>query len=188
MAATNHAQAIKQDSKMYLTTALWQLLQTKSLSELTVTQVVKRAGVSRMAFYRNFESLADILTAYFKPQIEARFDDVIKHVPTAQKMAAIGEFFTDLAPELKLAVDRDFEPIIQQIFDDNMMAFYQQTAMMQGLTAAQQKYWAHFMSAGVYAIWRTWLLDGRHESLDTIHDLIGTFQQATMAALQAQKG
>lgn len=65
MAATNHAQAIKQDSKDYLTTALLQLLEKNIYSSITVSQVVRRAGVSRMAFYRNFDSLDDVLTRLF---------------------------------------------------------------------------------------------------------------------------
>ena len=73
MAATNHAQAIKKDSQTYLTTALLQLLRTHDLDTITVTQVVKRAGVSRMAFYRNFTTLEDLLTAYFARRLQRGF-------------------------------------------------------------------------------------------------------------------
>ena len=57
MAATQHAQLIKQDSRDYLTTALLQLLETHDLATITVTQVVKRAGVSRMAFSVSYTHL-----------------------------------------------------------------------------------------------------------------------------------
>lgn len=44
------------------------------------------------------------------------------------------------------------------------------------------------MSAGVYAIWREWLLGGQLEPLTMIHELLATLQTATMQALtQAQK-
>lgn len=69
MAATQHAQQIKQDSQDYLTIALFQLLQKKELDQIKVTELIKRAGVSRMAFYRNYHSLAEILEQYFAPQI-----------------------------------------------------------------------------------------------------------------------
>lgn len=183
MAATNHAQAIKKDSQTYLTTALLQLLRTHDLDTITVTQVVKRAGVSRMAFYRNFSTLAELLTAYFAPAIAARFQDVLQHVPAEQKLVAMGQFFSDFAPTLQLAAQRGFESIIQQLFDDNMTTFYQTTMAEAGLTAVQLKYWTKFMSAGVYAIWREWLLNGQVESLTTIHDLLATLQNSTMEAL-----
>lgn len=183
MAATNHAQAIKKDSQTYLTTALLQLLRTHDLDTITVTQVVKRAGVSRMAFYRNFSTLAELLTDYFAPAIAARFQDVLQHVPAEQKLVAMGQFFGDFAPALQLAAQRGFESIIQQLFDDNMTTFYQTTMAEAGLTAVQLKYWTKFMSAGVYAIWREWLLNGQVESLTTIHDLLATLQNSTMEAL-----
>ncbi|GEO66803.1 TetR/AcrR family transcriptional regulator [Levilactobacillus spicheri] len=183
MAATHHAQVIKRDSQTYLTTALFQLLETTDLKRITVTQVVKRAGVSRMAFYRNFTTLDDLLRAYFEPAIAARFRDVSDHVPADQKLATIGAFFTEFAPMLRLATERGFEHIIRTAFDQNMTAFYQVTLAQTALTSAQRTYWTRFMSAGVYAIWREWLLDGQREPLTTIHDLIGTFQTATMRAL-----
>ncbi|ALO05127.1 TetR/AcrR family transcriptional regulator [Lactiplantibacillus paraplantarum] len=183
MAATNHAQAIKKDSQTYLTTALLQLLKTHDLDTITVTQVVKRAGVSRMAFYRNFATLDDLLTTYFAPAIAARFQDVLQHVPANQKLLAMGQFFSELAPTLRLAEQRGFESIIQRLFDDNMMIYYQTTMENGPLTAVQLKYWTKFMSAGVYAIWREWLLGGQLESLTTIHELLATLQTATMQAL-----
>ena len=88
MAATKHAQQIEQDSQDYLATALLQLLTTKELADLTVTQVVKRAGVSRMAFYRNFNTLDDVLTAYFGPIITARFADISYRQPTSCRRLA----------------------------------------------------------------------------------------------------
>ncbi|MFC6261859.1 TetR/AcrR family transcriptional regulator [Levilactobacillus fujinensis] len=186
MAATKHAQALKQDSQDYLATALLQLLATNDLADLTVTQVVKRAGVSRMAFYRNFTTLADVLTAHFEPILTTRFDDVLAHIPQEQKLVNLTTFFTELTPTLRLAVERGFEPVIQQIFDTNMVRFYAATMTWNGATESQQKYWTQFMTAGIYRIWREWLLTGQQESLTTIHDLIATFQTATMAALQAE--
>ncbi len=188
MAATNHAQAIKKDSQTYLTTALLQLLRTHDLDTITVTQVVKRAGVSRMAFYRNFTTLEDLLSTYFAPAIAARFQDVLQHVPANQKLLAMGQFFSDFAPTLRLAEQRGFENIIQQLFNTNMTNYYQATMANGTLTAVQLKYWTRFMSAGVYAIWREWLLGGQLESLTTIHELLATLQTVTMQALtQAQK-
>ncbi|AYM01536.1 TetR/AcrR family transcriptional regulator [Levilactobacillus yiduensis] len=185
MAATQHAQNLKQDSQDYLATALLQLLAHTDLSDLTVTAVVKRAGVSRMAFYRNFTTLTDVLLAHFSPIISGQFDDILAHVPQDQKLTALGTFFTDLGPTLRLAVTRGFEPVFQQLFDENMQRFYAATVTWPGATPIQKKYWTQFMSAGIYRIWREWLLGGQQESLETIHDLIATFQTATMQALQA---
>ena len=44
-----------------LKTALMQLMKEKSLDKITITELVKRSGVSRTAFYRNYSSKEDIL-------------------------------------------------------------------------------------------------------------------------------
>lgn len=47
-------------------TALLQLMQEHNLKEISVTQIVKRAGVSRGAFYRNYDTKEDVLRAISK--------------------------------------------------------------------------------------------------------------------------
>ena len=47
-----------------LTEALLQLMKKKPLAQITVSELCKKAGVSRISFYRNFESMQDILIQY----------------------------------------------------------------------------------------------------------------------------
>ena len=56
-------------TKEAIETALLQLLEKKTLDEINVTELVKRAGVGRNSFYRNYMSKADIL----KKMHEERF-------------------------------------------------------------------------------------------------------------------
>lgn len=183
MAATKHAQLIKQDSKDYLVTALLQLLETKNLNEISVSQVVKRAGVSRMAFYRNFDTLDDLLRSYFEPVIKARFDEVKNKISEEDKLNKVGGFFNDYADILRLSTEHGFEYVIKDLFDKNMLEFYNTISLPDNLTPVERRYWTKFMSAGVYAIWSEWLLGGRKESLEEIHALIGGFQNSTMQLL-----
>ena len=72
MAATNYSQTIKNDTKDFITTVILQLLgiqktseKPKTLVQLTVSNVCQRAGVSRMAFYRNFDSINQVIYQYY---------------------------------------------------------------------------------------------------------------------------
>ena len=47
-------------------TALLQLLGKKELTKISISELVKRAGVSRAAFYRNYDSKEEILESVFK--------------------------------------------------------------------------------------------------------------------------
>ncbi len=48
-------------SGQWIYEALSELLQEKSLGEITITEVVDRAKLGRATFYRNFDSLEDVL-------------------------------------------------------------------------------------------------------------------------------
>lgn len=181
MSATKHAQQIKNDSLAYLTEALFQLLETKSLNEIKVTELVGRAGVSRMAFYRNYQTLEDILRAYFAPQITHLFDDVILQQPSDVKVTDMQAFFNDLTAQLQLSTKRNYEYIIRELFTENMQRYY---ANWPGLATTPRRYWEVFMTNGVYGIWREWLLSNQHESLDELHQLIRVLQESTEAALK----
>lgn len=95
----------------------------------------------------------------------------------------MSNFFESLSSDLKRAVERHYEFIIRQIFHQNMTRFYNTHPVWETLPESERQYWVGFMSAGVYAIWREWLLNGQREPLSRVHDLIGKLQNATLAAL-----
>lgn len=43
--------------------SLMELLQTKSYSSITVTDIVRKAGVARATYYRNYDSIEDIVVS-----------------------------------------------------------------------------------------------------------------------------
>lgn len=53
-------QEINQLTREAMMTAMIQLLDTKSIEQISVTELTKRAGVSRMAYYRNYDSMTAI--------------------------------------------------------------------------------------------------------------------------------
>ena len=50
--------------KNQITTTLLKMLETKLLSEISVSTLVNEAQVARASFYRNYESLEDIIAQY----------------------------------------------------------------------------------------------------------------------------
>ena len=61
MARKNAAHDMVMES---LTGALLQLMKHKPLSDINILELCERAGVSRVSFYRNFDSIQDILVKY----------------------------------------------------------------------------------------------------------------------------
>lgn len=46
--------------------AVKRLIENKNINEITISELAKTAGISRTTFYRNYNSLIDILTDYFE--------------------------------------------------------------------------------------------------------------------------
>ncbi|TCS75017.1 TetR/AcrR family transcriptional regulator [Muricomes intestini] len=62
----NTKNTANQIAKECLVTALIQLLKEKNLSEITISELTNKAGVSRMTYYRNYTTKEDIFTRHLQ--------------------------------------------------------------------------------------------------------------------------
>lgn len=63
-------------SKQWMVDALLQLLQTKQYADITIKDITDKAGVSRLTFYRNFESKDAILQTYYETGFQKYLDTI----------------------------------------------------------------------------------------------------------------
>ena len=64
----------------YITDALFELLKTKPLPEITTTEIIQKAGVCRSSFYRNYYLPEDVIRQYGI----ALFDAINQKSPSAR--------------------------------------------------------------------------------------------------------
>ncbi len=62
-----------------ISNALFQLLQKELLDSITITDIIKKAGVSRMGFYRNYQSKEDVLMQYMQDIFVETLKDIQSH-------------------------------------------------------------------------------------------------------------
>lgn len=65
-------------AKECIVEALIQLLEEKSLSAITISELTEKAGVSRMTYYRNYDTKEDIFETYLDDVMEYYHEDVQK--------------------------------------------------------------------------------------------------------------
>ena len=65
--------------------------------------------------------------------------------------------------DLFLSESQGYEPIIRQIYIEEIEKFYEKT---------NDEYFITFVANGVYALWRKWLMNGQDKSIEEIHELI----------------
>ena len=70
------ANAIVKES---ITIALFQMMRTQRFEHITITELVKKAGVCRASFYRNYEDKEDIIYQYMKGLMKQWRTEFEKH-------------------------------------------------------------------------------------------------------------
>lgn len=73
------------------------------------------------------------------------------------------KFFEDFKNDLYLSESQGYEPIIRQIYIEEIEKFYEET---------NDEYFITFVATGVYAVWRKWLMNGQDKPIEEIHELI----------------
>jgi len=168
MAATKNAQAVKSDTKEFITTALLVLLKTQDFADISVSAVMKKAGLSRMAFYRNYDTLAQVLYEYYENKIGSVFENMRETAEPAGRMGAHMYFFENYGADMLLSIKRGFEPIVHEVFTKQVEKFHGDS---------HDGYHISFIAAGAYAVWRRWLLDGSKKPLAEVMETIGVFSR-----------
>lgn len=77
---------------VYITQALIMLLKKKEYRDITITEICKKAGVTRMSFYRNFASKDDIL----RKRVQEVTDSFLKGSAISYKNDTLGSYFVKL--------------------------------------------------------------------------------------------
>ena len=107
MARKNEAHDVVVES---LTQALLQLMEKKPLAQINVSELCSRAGVGRVSFYRNYESMEEILVYYLKKCTDDWWIEFSKK-PNE-------EFYATFWPEL-LTEYRKNEKLIKLLYQNN---------------------------------------------------------------------
>lgn len=142
----------------YITEALLQLMKKKPFKDISITEICERAGVTRMSFYRNFESKEDILykkvravtnaflkesgISYRKNTTEQYFVTLFTHMKK-QKDLCLALYQAGLIHFVKEEFDRGFIEIYRGVYDD---------------------YKSYFLAGGVYNAFLLWMMNGYKES------------------------
>lgn len=102
-------------AKECIYTALLQLMEIKSYESITITDIVKRAGVSRMAYYRNYSSKDDILVNKLDEMLYC-FQNKLLENPPISEMEFWCSFFIEFqkSPFIEALVKANLTEKLQQ--------------------------------------------------------------------------
>ena len=154
--------------------ALLILMQRKSFHEITVSELCTKAGISRMAFYRNFSSMKDVILQYLIGQQQGFFRQIQEEGITDQ--THIGYEYLSMIEREKEAYKAIFEADLQWLLMD-FMAEGINRVNQDIIHAAyqddlQKGYMLSFYAGGYIALLTRWLEHDCRDDKDKIINLM----------------
>ncbi|MFV0466469.1 MAG: TetR/AcrR family transcriptional regulator [Lachnospiraceae bacterium] len=162
-------------TKESIITALLKLLETHSFQEISITEITKLAGVSRMAFYRNYETKEDIISFYLD-DMSIEFFNKFKHVASPSKQVVLFEFFSFFYQKkdfLNILIKADILYLFEYKLSASLFHFFRN---IESKSKPEYKsYLARFDSGGLHQVLMEWIKNDTPESPETMASLICQF-------------
>ncbi len=94
-----HMERVKRKESLFVESVvegLWELLEDKSFEKISVSELVERAGIGRVTFYRNFSNKEEVLKRSFNMELQAWLSERqidLSDWTDGQLLSALRQFF-----------------------------------------------------------------------------------------------
>lgn len=135
------------------------LMNKKSLDDISITDIVQRAGVSRNSFYRNFDDKDDIIRRYLFNETECWMEEVHK---TYTSLFDSGNFILILLEHLY-----EYRDLTSLLMRDNKMYLLEEefdNRVRARLSDETDPWHIAFIAGGIYKMFLYWAETGYQKS------------------------
>ncbi|MFC5588166.1 TetR/AcrR family transcriptional regulator [Sporosarcina soli] len=157
-------------TKECIESALVLLMKEKNFNEISITEIVKRAGVSRTAYYRNYASKEDVLHSMVQEVVNNTAKAMGLHDPDKN----LYEFWYTMFDSIK-PFSETFQILLKANFGETIL--YQINKKLQEkVTEGDVKghYQQCFWSGAVYSILTEWVRTGMQQTVEEMTRLCCT--------------
>lgn len=161
-------------TKESILTALMILMEKKNFKEISITELTKKAGVSRMAFYRNYNNLEDIITDYLDEFFEASYKELVICEKNDNNEILI-RFFSYFREHKKLIdnlIKANLANLIQERCTNIFYSLSKEVVCSNPHPEEVQRFIIEFVSGGLYKILIEWAKSGMKESDEKMGSII----------------
>jgi len=153
-------------TKESIFTALMILMEQKKFNEISITEIAKKAGVSRMAFYRNYNLMEDIIINY----LDEFFEDYTKQILNSEKKDNYDNacmYFAYFRKHEKLITNLNNSNLTNLILERCTGFFhllFENIVCEKSHSPEKERYIIEFLAGGVYKVLIEWAKSGMKES------------------------
>lgn len=156
-------------TKECIITALLRLMETQSYDSISITDITALAGVSRMAYYRNYNSKDEILINHILDQEKLLLSGISaeKVYDLKGAIAFISGFFQENANVIEAIYEAGLAHMLTEMLEERIYNYFP-------IAAATKKgrYAVHYYVGGILSVFKLWFDGGMKESVAEISEII----------------
>ena len=155
--------------KENITTALLHLLNQKSISEISVSEIISKAGVARASFYRNYASKENVITTLIADILESFRENIQldgNDFYTYENVHKSFEYFSQYAVQVLDLHRFGYGSILLEMLNH----FHEEIAGTMAYKSIE-KYRLYMYIGSLYNTAMIWLQNGQIETIDEISDM-----------------
>lgn len=166
-------------SKKLLTEALFDLMKVKTYNQITITELVNAADLTRKTFYRNFSSKDDILENYMD-DIFKEYVDSLERLECFESSAIINTYFKICKKNQKfltLIMEQNLLFLLHSKYLTYLSAINEKFQKKSISESSVTQYHIAFSAGGFLQILYLWLKNGLKETPEEMAEICVRFLQ-----------
>lgn len=149
------------DISQKITDALLSLMKENDYDSISITDIVNKAGLSRVTYYRHFNSKEDILIRYFELTKSKFIEQTKINGPDNNEMMIINLFYYFKA-------NKEANKVLRKAKLDNQLLSFLSNEFLDNLPVKLDKYVAYFIAGALYNVLINWLDNDCNDSVDEV--------------------
>ena len=169
MKTTDKRVLARKKSKQKIYAALFELMEEKPYSSISISEIIDRSGVARSTFYRHFNSVYDVMQGY-EHSLDERFaeetEGMTPNFTNREYLIATFNFYKSLAS--------DFDIIYRVGLGTrwlNLIVSYHQKVMSNEIKDAASRYSVYYYGGALWATVLEWVSSGLKESPEELAEI-----------------
>ncbi len=152
------------------------LMKKKEFKNITITDITNKAGVSRMAYYRNYNYKEDIIITYLDKLFEQYLSEIenYKDHNIYQFAYNFFSYFSRQESMILTLIKANMQTLLLNRFDKYLYLLLNDI-FNKNTKKITKKYDIDFLSGGLYKILIHWIEDGKRESNEEMATLFCNF-------------
>lgn len=165
-----YSETQKRITKESVFTALIRLLDKRTFSEITITEIAKVAGVSRAAFYRNYITKEDIIIFYLRDLFQELLLKLqaLENKNKLNRTTLCFSFFKEHSGFIEMLIKAELTHIFYEQFCIYVANFFKNETDKFSRFTLYEKYLPEYIASGLFRVLLEWVKGGTVESVDDI--------------------